>query len=110
MNNDQPTINRKDVLVRIVRMSFHPDKAADFLQIFQQAKSKIRNFEGCHHLELMQDPQDPHIYMTYSHWTNEDALEHYRHSELFKTTWAKTKVLFNDKPVAFSAKAVSSEQ
>jgi hypothetical protein len=29
-------------------------------------------------------------------------LENYRNSDLFKTTWAATKALFNDKPMAFS--------
>ena len=29
-------------------------------------------------------------------------LENYRNSALFKNVWAKTKVLFNDKPQAWS--------
>ena len=37
---------------------------------------------------------------------NEEALNAYRHSELFRSTWAKTKVLFAEKPIAFSTNAI----
>jgi heme-degrading monooxygenase HmoA len=39
---------------------------------------------------------------TVSIWESEDDLNAYRNSELFENTWAKTKVLFNDKPEAWS--------
>jgi heme-degrading monooxygenase HmoA len=39
---------------------------------------------------------------TFSLWESEEALNNYRHSELFSVTWAKTKILFADRPVAFS--------
>ncbi|MFT5673230.1 MAG: hypothetical protein ACI9JT_001876, partial [Polaribacter sp.] len=29
-------------------------------------------------------------------------LENYRNTDLFKDVWAKTKVFFNDKPLAWS--------
>lgn len=90
------------MLIRIVRMTFQPEKVADFLAIFEQSKAKIRARQGCHRLELLQDLDSPHVYMTYSYWDDVTALNDYRDSELFKKTWANTKVLFADKPVAYS--------
>ena len=92
------------MLIRIVRMTFREDKVDDFLEIFNNSKNKIRHFEGCHFLELLRDLDAPHVFMTHSHWETEQALETYRQSELFKTTWAATKVLFADKPMAFSSR------
>ena len=92
------------MLKRVVRMTFHEDKVDAFLENFNQNKEKIRNFPGCHHLELWQDENFKNIFMTYSFWDNEVALNQYRDSELFKSVWAVTKPLFSEKPSAFSAK------
>jgi quinol monooxygenase YgiN len=83
-------------------MTFQADKIEAFLEIFNHSKEKIRNSPGCSHLELLQDADQPHIFCTYSYWEDEQALENYRHSQLFTTTWAQTKVLFAGKPQAFS--------
>ncbi len=83
-------------------MTFLPEKTEDFLAIFNTSKNKIRNFDGCLHLELWQDADNPNVFTTHSHWENAEALENYRQSELFKTTWANTKVLFAEKPQAWS--------
>ena len=48
------------------------------------------------------DKTNPEIFFTYSYWENKQDLENYRNSELFKDVWAKTKVFFNDKPLAWS--------
>ncbi len=93
------------MIYRIVKMSFEPGKEKDFLEVFEASKEKIRAFEGCEHLQLWQDRKESNIFFTYSHWRSEDDLEKYRHSELFRSTWAKTKILFNDKPEAWSVDA-----
>lgn len=90
------------MLVRIVRMTFQPDTLADFHAIFDRSKAHIRAFPGNHHLELLRDPENPAVRITYSLWESVDALEAYRHSDLFRTTWAATKLLFAEKPIAFS--------
>jgi heme oxygenase (mycobilin-producing) len=90
------------MLVRIVRMSFQKDKIEKFLTIFSESKNKIRNFEGCTHLELLQDADNETVFYTYSHWEESHFLEDYRHSELFERVWGETKKLFNEKPSAFS--------
>lgn len=90
------------MLIRIVRMDFEPEKVADFLDLFETVKKKIATFHGCNHLELCKDAKLDHVYYTFSKWESEDDLEKYRHSELFEDTWAKTKVLFGGKPLAYS--------
>lgn len=88
-------------------MSFQSDKVQDFLKQFDASREKIRNFEGCEHLELLQDRDRPHLIFTYSYWTDQNSLDAYRNSELFRETWANTKALFNDKPEAWSLKCLS---
>lgn len=90
-------------------MSFQPEKIEEFLANFEQKKEKIRNFEGCHHLKLLRDKHNTNQFFTYSHWVNDAALQNYRDSELFKGVWAKTKVLFNDKPEAWSVEILSEQ-
>lgn len=94
------------MLTRVVRMTFQEDKVEAFLENFNQNKEKIRNFPGCRHLELWQDENFKNIFMTYSFWDSEEALNQYRDSELFKSVWSYTKTLFADKPTAFSAKKI----
>lgn len=89
-------------------MGFNPDKIDDFLKNFEANKDQIKGFEGCRRLELLRDKDNTNRFFTYSHWTDETALENYRNSELFKGIWAKTKVMFNEKPEAWSVGAVDS--
>jgi len=98
------------MFVRIVKMSFEEKHIETFLENFHNNKQDIRNFKGCRFLELYRDQNQPTIFFTYSYWDNESDLEHYRHSDLFKGVWAKTKPLFNAKPEAWSVdKLVSLE-
>ena len=87
---------------RIVKLTFEEEKIPLFLDIFENSKDLIRAFPGCEHLELWHAKHPNNVFMTYSHWKDEDALEAYRHSTLFKETWAKTKILFSDRPQAWS--------
>lgn len=96
------------MIKRIVKMSFHPEKIDEFLTLFESVKNKIRSSEGCEHLELLQDQKNPSIIFTYSYWLEERYLDQYRYSNLFESTWAKTKKLFNDKPEAWSTQLISS--
>ena len=85
---------------RWVRMTFHAQHLGDFLQVFEDSKTKIRNMPGCLSLQLIQDPKEPSVICTSSIWESEEDLNHYRHSDLFKDTWSKTKPLFKDKAKA----------
>lgn len=96
MNQQDPTLNR------IVRMEFHPHHVNDFETLFGQVKTQIRHFPGCLSLEVWTEVGAPHVYFTYSRWKTAADLEAYRHSELFRDTWAQTKRWFCAKPQAFS--------
>jgi quinol monooxygenase YgiN len=83
-------------------MSFHPEKIEDFKAVFKENWKFIASFEGCSHVELLQDKMHPNTFFTYSIWKDEIYLEKYRNSELFAKVWGKTKILFNDKPHAWT--------
>ena len=97
------------MIKRIVKMTFHEDKVDDFLNIFLSKKKLIRDSPGCLHLELLRDIKDTNIFFTYSFWEQESDLHAYRYSDLFKKTWADTKVLFADKPAAWSVEVMAVE-
>ena len=90
------------MLVRIVQMTFQPDALDTFLTYFDASSPKIRARPGCLHLELLHDVRYPNVCATYSHWTDDDALQAYRESDLFRGTWAKVKPLFAARPTAQS--------
>lgn len=90
------------VLVRLVRMTFRPDRLDTFLSIFDESAPRIRAYPGCTHLELLQDAAFPNILTTLSHWDDDAALQQYRSSNLFRGTWARTKPLFAAPPEAIS--------
>ena len=90
------------MIIRIVRMEFHPENLPAFHTIFNQSKHSIRAFEGCHHLELHRDQGLPHVLYTYSQWESQKALDAYRNSPLFQEVWPKTKALFAARPLAYS--------
>lgn len=97
------------MFVRIVKLSFKPEKIKTFLKNFENQKELIRNFKGCRLLELYRDKTNPEIFFTYSYWETEQDLENYRNSELFKGIWANTKIYFNDKPEVWSVDKLSSQ-
>jgi len=94
------------MLIRIVKLSFEEKNIDTFLENFNINKKNIRNFEGCRLLQLLRDKNDPNIFFSYSYWESEQDLENYRNSDLFKSVWAKTKILFNNKPEAWSVENI----
>ncbi len=98
------------MLIRIVKLSFHPEHVDAFLENFNQMKEKIRNAPGNRLLELYRDQDNPGVFFTYSYWDRPEDLENYRQSELFYDVWTFTKKLFNDKPQAWSVDRLVSMQ
>jgi heme-degrading monooxygenase HmoA len=96
------------MIKRFVKLTFQDDKTDEFIHIFETSKDKIRAMSGCQHVELLRDAATPNVFFTLSVWDDEASLNAYRHSDFFRTTWAKTKVLFSDKPAAWTTKMVSS--
>jgi len=83
-------------------MSFAPEKTEDFKTIFENSRHLIKGFEGCDHVELLQDKLHSNVFFTFSLWQSEEHLNAYRDSEVFAKVWSATKILFNDKPQAWS--------
>lgn len=83
-------------------MTFKVENIEAFKTLFNSKKELIAAVEGCSHVELLQDTDNETIFFTYSLWDDPNYLEAYRNSELFKDVWAKTKVLFDAKPEAWS--------
>ncbi len=96
------------MIKRIVKLTLQPALVPDFMAIFEESKDKIRAFDGNLHLELLRDVAQQNVLFTLSFWENEQALENYRQSELFKSTWARTKALFADKPAAWTVEGVGN--
>ena len=94
------------MLIRIVKLTLKEENISSFEALFEETKESIRNFEGCLFLELYQDKKHPNVFFTYSKWEEEMYLETYRNSEFFKSVWARTKKLFQDKPEAWSMEKV----
>lgn len=90
------------MITRFVKLTFEPEKTATFIDVFESSKNLIRNFEGCHHLELLNDVNQPNVFFTLSKWESEEALNKYRYSELFRSVWAQTKIHFAAKPETWS--------
>ena len=87
---------------RIVKLTILPGKEDRFKAIFNESKFKISSFEGCSTLELLQDINNPNIFFTYSIWNDLEQLNKYRSSDLFINVWSQVKLIFSDRPEAWS--------
>ena len=91
------------MLIRIVKLTIHPDKVEEFKEIYESSMHLIRLQEGCQKLELLQENgKFNNVVMTYSYWDSKEDLETYRNSELFLKIWKTVKPLFCAKPEAWS--------
>lgn len=90
------------MITRIVKLTIRPEAVEEFKKIFYESQKLIRAFDGCLKLDLMRDLNNQSVFFTLSFWQNEDDLEAYRQSYLFRSTWAKVKILFSEKAEAWS--------
>jgi len=81
------------MIVRTVRLTFLEGESLTFWKLIEPKLSLIRNFQGCSHLEIWQDLQDPNVMTSYSIWESEEHLNAYRKSSLFGEVWPQIKVL-----------------
>lgn len=91
-------------------MHFTVKGAEKFLPIFEANEEAIRNFPGCRYLELLRDVNNDLTYTTLSHWKDEESLEDYRKSDLFVSVWRNVKILFRERPQAFSLMSISDSR
>lgn len=94
------------MIKRFVKMTFKPENIERFKDIFNASKPLIEAMDGCNHVELLQDINNPSVFFTLSIWESQNKLDIYRNSELFNGVWAKTKILFDAKPEAWSVQLV----
>ena len=92
---------------RIVKLTFQEDKVDEFKALFHSRKDKIVSSKGCHSVDLLQHIKQPNVFFTYSFWENEDALNAYRHTDLFAEVWKRTKSKFEKRAEAWSLKVAS---
>ena len=87
-------------------MEFESDKVETFKSIFQENQSKIAAQDGCNGVQLLQDVHKSNIFFTYSEWKSQAHLDQYRKTDFFQGVWAQTKVLFCNKPMAWSVQEI----
>ena len=97
------------MIQRIVKMTFEPENIGDFLEVFNEVKDDIRQFEGVIGMELLKDLHHEHVFITVSQWESEAHLENYRRSELFKKTWPRINRHFAKKAEAWSMSPVETQ-
>ena len=90
------------MITRIVRMQLHQGKARDFMTVFKNVNNQIKQSKGCISVELYNDSADFDTVITLSRWESADALEAYRASALFISTWKTVKPFFRAPALAFS--------
>lgn len=87
-------------------MKFKEEKLDEFFEYLKKNQHRIKAFEGCEMVEILQDKNNPGIVMTHSHWVDESFLEKYRVSDVFKEIWGNTKIHFADKPEAWTLQSL----
>ena len=97
-------------MIRIVKMTFQAEHCDDFLNHFEGIKEKICSMHGCNQLRLHRDQKNPCVFFTYSSWQADENLQHYRQSELFRSTWSTVKAWFNDRAEAWSVDTIFDSQ
>ena len=94
------------MIIRIVKMSFKADRVKEFIEDFKTNREGIMEFDGCELLDLLEVKGEDNVYMTYSYWKDEDSLERYKNSDIFRKVWEPTKEKFNAKPEAWTMERV----
>ncbi len=94
------------MIVRMVKMTVQEDKIEAYKAYTAILKPRIRAFEGCQHLDLLQDINQRNIFFSYSLWDTEEHLNTYRKSEFFQDLWGKVKPMFKAKTEAWSTEVL----
>ena len=91
-------------------MEFEPARAEEFNNYVKTIVDKIASMPGCHKVYVLRDINNTNIFFTYSYWDDQEALDKYRNSELFKEVWGKTKLMFSKKAEAWSTEIIAESE
>lgn len=94
------------MIVRIVKLTFQPERQNDFLDFFEEIKHLVNQFPGCKGMQMLQHKKEKNVFFTYSLWNSEEDLNTYRDSETFGKVWPTIKPWFADRPEAWTTEAV----
>lgn len=94
------------MIIRFVKMTFQEEYVEGFLEAVNKRKERIRAFNGCTYLQIVQDIHQPNIIFSHSYWETEKDLNNYRHSDFFQEIWTETKPKFAAKAEAWSVKNI----
>lgn len=83
-------------------MTVKEENIDEYISFTASLKTRIKSFEGCQFLDILQDIDNPKIIFSYSLWDTVEHLEFYRASEFFRESWTTIKQWFDDKPEAWS--------
>ena len=64
-------------LYRTVEFTTQPGKSAEFVEVMQVALVDTRNFDGCEHIALLVDSEDPNKVFIYEIWESEENHQAY---------------------------------
>ncbi len=88
-----------ETLIRLVRLTFKHDFIESFLELYKSHHDLLVKQAGFHSVILINDLDQPNVFLTLSLWRSKDHLERYRQSEVFSSTWSKIKPWFANPPV-----------
>jgi quinol monooxygenase YgiN len=90
------------MIVRLVSLSFKPDKLEEFKQLYEEVVHQIRAHPGCLFVQLVTDTGGQGDCYTISHWRSQESLDAYPHSQFFRGVWPRIKEMLREKPWAQS--------
>lgn len=79
-------------------MSFRAAEVEQFTRLYHAARPTILAQPGCQSVILVQDIERPTVFVTWSVWDDEAALEAYRTSAFFQDFWPNVRALFDAPP------------
>lgn len=75
-------------------MRFRHERVSEFLELFERVAPQILSTPGCLSLEIWRGIDSEDTFSTVSRWTDAAALDRYRSSPLFQTTWSTIRPWF----------------
>jgi quinol monooxygenase YgiN len=90
------------MIVRIVSLQFEAANAETGKQLLKNVASRVRETEGCSHLQILFDVHHSGKVFTLSQWESLAALNKYRKSEFFVNFWSNMRPLLEKEAIARS--------